>query len=152
MKYLNNIFGALLIAAAGVMTAEAQQPGPAQQSSLVQTSGLEQQSGLVQISGSARTPGIRQGTIIYDRTVDMYRHLPDPQMRAMMPQFRTEAYELLFKDSIVVYKAVPKDEAPDPFEPSGGGGRVILKIGGPGDDGVLYTNLSSGRLDRKSVV
>jgi GLPGLI family protein len=147
MKYLNNIFGALLIAATSVMTAGAQQPGPAQT------------SGSARTSSSALTPGVRQGTIIYDRTVDMYRHLPDQQMRAMMPQFQTAEYELIFKDSIVVYKGVPKDEAPDPFEPSGGGGQVILKIGGPGDVGVLYTNLSSGRLleemsldDKKYIV
>jgi GLPGLI family protein len=116
MKYLNNIFGVWLIVAASAMTADAQQPGIT-----------------------------RQGTIIYDRKVDMWRHLPDPQLKTMIPQFRTEGYEVLFRDSIAVYKSVPKDEAPDPFETPGGGGRMVLRIGGPGDIGILYTNFSGGR-------
>jgi GLPGLI family protein len=87
-----------------------------------------------------------QGTIRYERKLDVHRHLQDEQMKAMVPQFQTTSYDLLFNDSISVYKSVPKDEAPDPFENSGGGGHVIMKFGGPGDDGILYQNHSSGRL------
>lgn len=87
-----------------------------------------------------------QGTIRYERKIDVHRHLQDEQMKAMVPQFQTAAYDLLFNDSISIYKAVPKDEAPDPFESSGGGARVIMRFGGPGDDGILYKNYSSGRL------
>lgn len=89
---------------------------------------------------------IHRGSIHYERKVDVYRHLPDPQMRATIPQFQTTAYDLSFNDSISVYKATPKDEAPDPFEPSGGGNRIIMRFGGPGDDGILYENHASGRL------
>lgn len=64
----------------------------------------------------------------------------------MVPQFQTASYDLLFNDSISIYKAVPKDEAPNPFESSGGGAHVIMKFGGPGDDGALYKNYASGRL------
>lgn len=87
-----------------------------------------------------------QGTIRYERKVDVHRHLQDEQMKAMVPQFQTTSYDLLFNDSISVYKAVPKDEAPDPFENSGGGAHVIMKFNGPGDGGILYQNYSSGRL------
>lgn len=94
------------------------------------------------VAANAQT---KQGTIIYERKVDLYRNIKDEQMRAMIPQFQTGNYELVFKDSISVYKSVPKDEAPDPFD-GGGGNRVFIRIGGPGDNGELYKNLSSGKL------
>ena len=93
-----------------------------------------------------------QGTIRYERKLDVHRHLQDEQMKAMVPQFQTTSYDLLFNDSISVYKSVPKDEAPDPFENSGGGGHVVMKFGGPGDDGILYQNHSSGRLLEEASV
>lgn len=88
---------------------------------------------------------IRQGTIVYERTIDVHRRIQDEQMKAMAPHFQTSTYELLFKDSVAMYRAVPKDEAPDPFENSGGN-RFVMRFGGPGDDGVFYSNFSSGRL------
>ena len=86
----------------------------------------------------------RQGVVVYERRVDFYRHLQDEQMKAMVPQFQTARYEVIFKDTISVYKIVPKDEAPDPFDAGGGG--MVIKFSGPGDDGVLYKNFGSGRL------
>jgi GLPGLI family protein len=85
----------------------------------------------------------KQGTIVYEQKIDVHRHMQDEQMKAMVPQFQTANYELVFKDSISVYKTVPKDEAPDPFDGGGGGNRVFIRFGGPGGDGVLYKNFSS---------
>jgi GLPGLI family protein len=99
-------------------------------------------TGVVHGQSSAQ---IRQGVLHYERKVDMHRRMPDPQMRATIPQFQTTGYDLSFNDSVSVYKSTPKDEAPDPFEPSGGN-RIIMRFGGPGDDGVLYENHASGRL------
>src|SRR5258708_25876508 len=87
---------------------------------------------LFPFSLSAQT---RQGTILYERKIDVHRRLQDEQMKAMVPQFQTAAYELLFKDSIAVYKAVPKDESPDPFENTGGGTQVTIRFTGPANDG-----------------
>jgi GLPGLI family protein len=87
-----------------------------------------------------------QGMIRYERKLDVHRHLQDEQMKAMVPQFQVASYDLFFNDSISIYKAVPKDEAPDPFENSGGGAHVMMKFSGPGDDGMLYQNYGSGRL------
>ncbi|MBS1661450.1 MAG: GLPGLI family protein [Bacteroidetes bacterium] len=84
-----------------------------------------------------------QGTIRYERKADVHRHLRDEQMKAMVPQFQTASFDLFFNDSISTYKAVPKDEAPDPFDnPSGGGARVIMRFGAS-DDGVIYRNFAS---------
>src|SRR6266536_1608162 len=47
---------------------------------------------------------IQQGTIIYERKTDLHRRMEDEQMKAMVPQFRTDKHELLFSDSTSVYK------------------------------------------------
>ncbi|MBS1604219.1 MAG: GLPGLI family protein [Bacteroidetes bacterium] len=104
---------------------------------------------VVAATGAVRaqlSPQVHRGVIHYERKIDVHRHLSDPQMRATVPQFQTAAYDLLFDDSISVYKATPKDEAPDPFEASGGGNRIVMRFGGPGDDGILYENHANGRL------
>jgi GLPGLI family protein len=88
-----------------------------------------------------------QGTIFYERKIDAWRHIDDEQMKAMVPQFQTGQYELLYRDSVCFYNAVPKDEAPDPFDNQGpGGNRLVMRFGGPGDGGVLVRNYSSGQL------
>jgi GLPGLI family protein len=88
-----------------------------------------------------------QGTIFYERKIDAWRHIDDEQMKAMVPQFQTGQYELLYRDSVCFYNAVPKDESPDPFDNQGpGGNRIVMRFGGPGDGGVLVRNYSSGQL------
>ena len=85
---------------------------------------------------------IKQGTIIYERKVDVHRRMQDEQMKAMVPQFQTAKSQLIFNGSVSVYKALPEDNAPDPFD-NGGGNRIMIKIGGPGDNAVLYKNYSN---------
>src|SRR3984957_6984132 len=64
----------------------------------------------------------QQGAIFYERKIDVHRHIDDDQMKAMVPQFQIGQYELFYRDSVCFYNAVPKDEAPDPFDnPTGGG-------------------------------
>lgn len=82
---------------------------------------------------------INQGTIIYERKVDVHRRMQDEQMKAMVPQFQKTKNELIFSDKVSVYKAMPQDNAPDPFD-NGGGSHVMIKIGGPGENTVLYKN------------
>jgi len=90
----------------------------------------------------AATAQIKEGTIIYERKADLHRRMQDEQVKAMVPQFRTDKQQLFFKDNISVYKAVEEDEAPDPFD-DGRGGTVMIKIGGPGEGGVLYKNFTT---------
>src|SRR5258706_15861372 len=84
----------------------------------------------------------KQGTIIYERKVDVHRRMQDEQMKAMVPQFQTAKSELVFSDNVSVYRALPEDNAPDPFN-NGNGGMIMIKIGGPGDNAVLYKNYSN---------
>src|SRR6476661_4007647 len=82
---------------------------------------------------------IKQGKIIYERKVEVHRRMQDEQMKAMVPQFQTAKSELIFNNNISVYKALPEDNAPDPFD-NGSGNHMMIKIGGPGENSVLYKN------------
>ena len=97
------------------------------------------------ISLSALQAQIKEGTVIYERKINMHKMIQDEQMRAMMPEFRTSKHILLFSDSTSMYKSIPEDEAPDPFEGGGGGGaRVIIRMGG-GDGDELYKNFAQSK-------
>lgn len=93
------------------------------------------------IGATALHAQLKEGTIFYDQKINMHRSIQDEQMRAMIPEFRTTKYQLQFSDSVSLYKAVPEDEAPDPFAGGGGGGpRVFTRMGaGAGD---MYKNYS----------
>lgn len=87
---------------------------------------------------------VKQGVVTYERKNDMYRVIQDEQMRAMMPQFRTSRHQLLFNDSVSVYRILPEDEAPDPFAGGNGGIRMVFR-GAGSDGGDLYKNFSQSR-------
>jgi GLPGLI family protein len=97
-------------------------------------------------AGLAASAQQQQGTILYERKIDVHRRIDDDQMKAMVPQFQIGQYELLYRDSVCAYNVAPKDEAPDPFDNQGGGNRIVMRFGGPGDGGVLYRNYASGQL------
>ena len=80
---------------------------------------------LLVFAGGAAFAQTRQGVVMYERKMDVWRHVQNDQMKAMVPQFQTAKYELDFRDSVSAYKAAPKDEAPDPFDQGGGHGVVI---------------------------
>ena len=65
---------------------------------------------------------VKEGKLIFERKINMYRMITDPEMRARIPEFRTEKFELLFNEQASMFKTLPEEEAPDPFANSGGGG------------------------------
>jgi len=65
---------------------------------------------------------VKEGKLIFERKINMYRMITDPEMRARIPEFRTEKFELLFNEQSSMFKTIPEEEAPDPFANSGGGG------------------------------
>ncbi|NCW11903.1 MAG: GLPGLI family protein [Chitinophagia bacterium] len=65
---------------------------------------------------------VKEGKIIFERKTNMRRMITDPEMRARIPEFRTEKFELIFNEQSSVFKTIPDDEAPDPFANNGGGG------------------------------
>ena len=81
---------------------------------------------------------IKEGTIVYERKINQHRAISDEQMKAMLPEFRTSRHQLIFSDSVSLFKLLPEDEAPDPFA-SSGGPRIIMRMSGS-DGGDLYKN------------
>ena len=65
---------------------------------------------------------MKEGKISYERKINMHRNLPDPQMKSMIPEFRTDKFELIFNESVSLFRSVVDEEAPDPFANAGGGG------------------------------
>jgi GLPGLI family protein len=65
---------------------------------------------------------VKEGKLIFERKVNMHKMITDPEMRARIPEFRTDKFELLFNDQASMFKTIPEEEAPDPFANSGGGG------------------------------
>jgi len=65
---------------------------------------------------------MKEGKIVYERKINMWKMITDPEMRTRIPEFRTSEFELLFNEQASLFRSVPEDEAPDPFANSGGGG------------------------------
>jgi len=65
---------------------------------------------------------VKEGKLIFERKVNMHKMITDPEMRARIPEFRTDKFELLFNEQASMFKTIPEEEAPDPFANSGGGG------------------------------
>ncbi len=93
----------------------------------------------VSLSLSAQT---KEGTIIYERKMNMHRNMPNEQLKAMIPEFRTSKHILLFSDSSSVYKLLPEEEAPDPFGGGNGGGTFVVRMGSSGDNGELFKDFT----------
>ncbi len=63
---------------------------------------------------------MKEGKIVYERKINMYRMITDPEMRARIPEFRTSQFELLFNEQSSLFRSVPDEDAPDPFANNGG--------------------------------
>ena len=49
---------------------------------------------------TSATAQMKEGKISYERKINMHRNLPDPQMKSMIPEFRTDKFELIFNESV----------------------------------------------------
>ena len=63
---------------------------------------------------------MKEGKISYEQKVNMHRFITDPEMRARIPEFRTDKFELLFNEQASLFRTVVEEEAPDPFANNGG--------------------------------
>ncbi len=80
----------------------------------------------------------KAGTITYEKKMNIWKNLPDEQMRQYVPEYRTSKHKLSFTDSTASYVLIPEAELPDAFE-GGGGQRRVMRFGG-GGDGEQYSN------------
>ena len=84
---------------------------------------------------------LNEGKVVFEEKIDMYRRIPkeNEQMRAMLPQFRTTKFEMLFADNKSLYRQA--EEAADLSEQPQGGGGMVMRFGGA--DNVFYKDFSS---------
>jgi GLPGLI family protein len=97
--------------------------------------------GLVVLFATSTFAQIKEGKIVYERKINMWRMITDPEMRTRIPEFRTSQFELLFNDQSSLFRSVPDDEAPDPFANNGGdrgGQRFNFRM----PETTTYTDLS----------
>jgi GLPGLI family protein len=88
------------------------------------------------------TAQMKEGKISYERKINMHRNLPDPQMKSMIPEFRTDKYELIFNENASLFRSVVDDEAPDPFANAGGGGGGGMRMNFRMPTANTYTDLA----------
>jgi GLPGLI family protein len=88
------------------------------------------------------TAQMKEGKISYERKINMHRNLPDPQMKSMIPEFRTDKFELIFNENASLFRSVVDDEAPDPFANAGGGGGGGMRMSFRMPTANTYTDLS----------
>ena len=53
---------------------------------------------------------VKEGRIVYERKVDMYRRLEDPGMKSMIPQFNVTKAELLFSMDESLWRNIKEEE------------------------------------------
>ena len=85
---------------------------------------------------------LKEGKISYEQKVNMYRMITDPEMRARVPEFRTDKFELLFNEQASLYRTVVDEEAPDPFANNGGdrgGNRFMFRM----PETATYTDINT---------
>jgi GLPGLI family protein len=85
---------------------------------------------------------MKEGKISYERKINMHRNLPDPQMKSMVPEFRTDKFELIFNENASLFRSVVDDEAPDPFANAGGGGGGGMRMNFRMPTANTYTDLA----------
>src|SRR5688572_12602304 len=67
-----------------------------------------------------------QGSIVFEEKVNMHRRLPPDrqEMKAMIPEYRTNNFTMVFNADESLYKPIIEDEE-DPFDNAGGQGPQI---------------------------
>jgi GLPGLI family protein len=91
---------------------------------------------------TSTTAQMKEGKISYERKINMHRNLPDPQMKSMVPEFRTDKFELIFNENASLFRSVVDDEAPDPFANAGGGGGGGMRMNFRMPTANTYTDLA----------
>lgn len=68
---------------------------------------------IVVMSAFCFSPGygqVKEGRIVYERKMDMYRRLEDPGMKSMIPQFNVTKAELLFSADESLWRNIKEEE------------------------------------------
>lgn len=90
----------------------------------------------------------KEGTVTYERTVQMQIRVDDghmsEEMRNMIPRQRKDNFDLIFGNNQSLWKQAEK-EADNTTDFAGEGGGVQIRMVGGGTDDVLYNNFQTGK-------
>lgn len=78
----------------------------------------------VQMFVFAQTASNTEGVITFEEKINVHKMLPDPAMKAYVPEFRSGKMELYFKGDECLYKPMEED---DEQEQGGGGMRMSMR-------------------------
>lgn len=93
-------------------------------------------------TGLGASAQMKEGKVIYERTMQMRVRVSNPELAERIPQSRTDQFELLFANNQTLWQFLPQTEENDGTV--SGGGMVFRMVG---NNDVVYTNLA----DRKRV-
>ena len=82
------------------------------------------------------------GTLVYEFKANLHRQLPpdNQDMKAMIPEFRTSRFQLLFTPQASLYKAIEEEEDEEDMH-QGGGMRIRINAG----NDEIYRDLTNRR-------
>jgi len=97
---------------------------------------------------------MKQGTITYDRTVQLQMQFSAPGMEGMqqsIPQSRTDKYELVFGNNQSIWRSAGQDDDNDITTGDGGGMQIRMIVAGAND--VVYHNFDNAqRVEKREVM
>src|SRR4030095_5318302 len=85
---------------------------------------------------------LKEGKIIYERTMQLQIQMHDDAISQMLPKTRTDKFELTFSNAQSLWKHV--DEEVDNPEFSGGNG-IQINMVGPGQTDIVFHDFSKNR-------
>lgn len=84
----------------------------------------------------------KQGTVVYERTMQMQLRINDnDEIAQMLPKTRTDKFELTFGNNRSLWKHVDEDDNNEEF----GGGGMQIRMVGPGQNDVLFCDFNNAR-------
>jgi len=86
---------------------------------------------------------LTEGSIVYERKVNMHRRITDESQKALIPEFNTAKMQLDFSGSESIFKSLPEDE--DIRDNAGNNGNgIVIRMGGV--DNETYKNYATEKI------
>ena len=58
---------------------------------------------LIIVGCTSSVAQMKEGKIVYERVINMRKNITDPEMRARIPESRTDKFELLFNEQFCLF-------------------------------------------------
>ena len=88
---------------------------------------------------------LKEGRIVYERKMNMHRHLADESMKSMIPEFSTSKVELLFTGDESIWRNV-KEETDIRDQAGEDHIRTVINVNFGGVDDVIYMNYKDEKM------